>query len=357
MFGCFMSSFSKRINLSLRFNIRINQRNPNLLFSSKVKPPFSLRRFSNEQKDPVGLLKHSTEEQKLKEKVNLCIAYGTAENYNFDKLKNYFNSRNENITNFAIDKILCRVKDRGEIFYFDGTLICWGFSPNDNTKFLQEVKQFEINPYAEVHKETIEYVETPKCETSVGYTQIFIQNEDKEKVLGIKLALSYALYNSTVVSRLESICEVEVKKLNSMPDLLILPFYKKIFAGRLKKNIRYQARQFLRLRGQLNLYNQYLDFSPDLFWDTPHLETPFRQMSKYLEVGTRMRQLNSRIDHCIECISFIYNDYQGDYSSKLEWLIIILIAIEVLALLWNQKKKAKSSEEKLTEKQKKNNRE
>lgn len=91
--------------------------------------------------------------------------------------------------------------------------------------------------------------------------------------------------------------------------------------------------ELLELRAQLNHYSELTDSSPDLFWDTRHdlsLELYYDQIGRVLDVGSRIRTLNQRMDYAQE-ISGILRQYLSEkHSTKLEWIIILLITVEVM---------------------------
>lgn len=90
--------------------------------------------------------------------------------------------------------------------------------------------------------------------------------------------------------------------------------------------------ELLELRAQLNHYSELTDSLPDLFWDSRHelgLEGYYDQVGKALDVGVRIKTLNEKMDYAQEIASILRQNMSEKHSIHLEWIIIILIAVEV----------------------------
>ena len=101
--------------------------------------------------------------------------------------------------------------------------------------------------------------------------------------------------------------------------------------------------ELLALRAQLNHYSELTDSLPDLFWDSRHelgLEGYYDQVGKTLDVGVRIRTLNQKMDYAQEIASILRQTLSEKHSIHLEWIIIILIAVEVafgVRHIWKEK--------------------
>ena len=106
--------------------------------------------------------------------------------------------------------------------------------------------------------------------------------------------------------------------------------------------------ELLNLRSQLNHYNDLTDALPDIFWDSEEkLETYYSKIGKALDVGVRIKTLNDKMTYAQEVVKVaqevldISEKMSSEkHSTRLEWIIIILIAIEVvfeLRRLWMER--------------------
>ena len=94
----------------------------------------------------------------------------------------------------------------------------------------------------------------------------------------------------------------------------------------------------LRLRADINLYSELLEI-PDIFWDEHHLEINYKKIAKHLVIESRTSIVNKKIDYSDHLNKALRQQLAEDYGVRLEWLIIILIAIEVvqgLYLIWTE---------------------
>lgn len=102
--------------------------------------------------------------------------------------------------------------------------------------------------------------------------------------------------------------------------------------------------ELLELRAQLNHYSELTDSLPDLFWDSRHdlgLEGYFDQVGRALDVNDRIRTLNQKMDYAQEIATIMRETLSEKHSIHLEWIIIILIAVEVafgVRAIWNERR-------------------
>ena len=108
--------------------------------------------------------------------------------------------------------------------------------------------------------------------------------------------------------------------------------------------------ELLELRAQLNHYSELTDSLPDLFWDSRHglgLEAYYDQVGRVLDVGVRIKTLNEKMDYAQEIASIMRQTLSEKHSIHLEWIIIILIAVEVgfeLRREWKERRERLSKE-------------
>lgn len=109
--------------------------------------------------------------------------------------------------------------------------------------------------------------------------------------------------------------------------------------------------ELLELRAQLNHYSELTDSLPDLFWDSrPELglEGYYDQVGRALDVGVRIKTLNEKMDYAQEIASILRETLREKHSVDLEWIIIILIAVEVgfeLRREWKERRLVKGDKE------------
>ncbi|KAI9686115.1 MAG: hypothetical protein M1820_010689 [Bogoriella megaspora] len=150
-----------------------------------------------------------------------------------------------------------------------------------------------------------------------------------------KIAFSSGFARSTKLAVLESRLNNFVASTRQIPHELSA-----INASFLLTNKRHSRKfmlektgELLNLRAQLNLYSELTDSLPDLFWDSRHelgLEGYYDMVGQSLDVGQRIKVLNEKMDYAQEITTVLRETLNEKHGELLEWLIIWLIAIEVI---------------------------
>ena len=152
--------------------------------------------------------------------------------------------------------------------------------------------------------------------------------DSKANEVLVKIAFSSGLARSTKLAVLETLLSNYFESTRSIPTLLSkgsrLPYTRSFI---LRK-----TGQLLSLRAQLNLYSELTDSLPDIFWDSRHelgLEGYYEQVGRALDVGIRIKVLNTKMDYAQEIASVLRERLSEKHGLTLEWMIIVLIAVEV----------------------------
>lgn len=82
------------------------------------------------------------------------------------------------------------------------------------------------------------------------------------------------------------------------------------------------------LRHSINLGSDMLD-PPDFYWDRQHLESLYRSMTAYLNIGRRTKIINEKLNHCYALVELIRDHLNNQHHVRLEQMIIALICVEV----------------------------
>ena len=86
--------------------------------------------------------------------------------------------------------------------------------------------------------------------------------------------------------------------------------------------------ELLKFRADLNLHSELID-TPEIYWSRPELEELYIKVSKVLDIRQRVHVLNKKLDYANELASVLRSHLSELHSLKLEWGIIVLIAVEV----------------------------
>ena len=79
----------------------------------------------------------------------------------------------------------------------------------------------------------------------------------------------------------------------------------------------------------INLRYNLLD-TPEFFWEYPEVEYAYEMMARYLDITSRVDILNQKIDVIHDLFGMLAAEQYHKHSSTLEWIIIVLIAVEIV---------------------------
>ena len=244
----------------------------------------------------------------------------------------------------------------GDLFIFpSGTIVAWDIpDPVLSSLVSTALRPAATFPLSKPEEEDLEYVEDPTREssnirgdritlgtkpqptnsrveqqaTSIVDHENDTQNRNLDTVLA-KIAFSSGLARSTKLAVLESLLRDYFSSTKSIPEVLSrggrMPFTRSFISQK--------TGQLLSIRAQLNLYSELTDSLPDLFWDSRHelgLEGYYDQVSRALDTGIRIKVLNEKMDYAQEIASVLRQQLSEKHGVRLEWIIIALIAVEVV---------------------------
>ena len=243
-------------------------------------------------------------------------------------------------TGFDVHEVVhARGVNNGDIFVFpSGTVVTWSLPPDVVTTLATK----HLLPAAEdLHLdrkevEDLEYVvDAERDQSSVSGDVVVLgtkqeaQDGDRLNTTLAKIAFSSGLARSTKLAVLESSLNRYFESTRSIPTLLSrgsrFPLSRSFI---LRK-----TGELLGLRAQLNHYNELTDSLPDIFWDSKselRLETYYDRVGRALDVGVRIKTLNEKMNYAQEVVDVLRETSSEKHSTRLEWIIIILIAVEVL---------------------------
>merc|ERR1712014_472284 len=84
----------------------------------------------------------------------------------------------------------------------------------------------------------------------------------------------------------------------------------------------------LMLRCDVNLHTDILD-TPEIFWDEEQFEPHYVACRSYLDIDKRVDILNQRLGVLKDLYDLLQNSLNVKHGTKLEWIVIILILVEV----------------------------
>jgi uncharacterized Rmd1/YagE family protein len=211
-------------------------------------------------------------------------------------------------------------KQKGDVFYFSyGCIVLWGLAESEEQNILKGLKEFEQD--ARVHPELDEFTYVYGDSMKIEEDEIVLHT----KTTLTKLAISHGLAQSVKLATFEETIQKTISKTKALPESLARNG--KISMSR-KETSRKMGELFIE-RNSINVHSEILD-TPEFFWNYPELEPYYRKTAHYLDINKRVEVLNKRLAVVHELFEILSNELNHQHSSRLEWIIIILIVIEVV---------------------------
>lgn len=222
------------------------------------------------------------------------------------------------------------IMDSTDIFVLrNGVVVAWNMEEDSVLrKLLPLLKPAEIGSFTDVETEDMDYVEekTPdNVRSGMIGDVIYIHGSTTEQRLLDKVAFSSGLARHTKLSALEMSCEKLIKSV----EVISKSMAEGTETGLDMKAVERLTGRLLQIRGVLNLYSDITE-TPDQFWSQPELESLYELVSRKLDVAERIAILNNKLDYVADMVSILRTHLSEKNSVRLEWMIIILITVEVI---------------------------
>ncbi|XP_040454214.1 required for meiotic nuclear division protein 1 homolog isoform X2 [Falco naumanni] len=269
-----------------------------------------------------------------------CTAFATADEYHLGNLCHDLTSHGYvEITSLPRDAANVLVvgtehsakgDDSGIIFFFrEGAVVFWNVEEKSMKNIMQVLEQHEIQPY----EVALVYWENEEMNYRIGEGQsklhkgeILLNSElDSDEVVLQKFAFSNALCLSVKLAIWESLLDNFVESIQSIPE--ILKSRRKVKLSH--ADVMQKIGELFALRHRINLSSDLL-ITPDFYWDREKLEELYDKTCQFLNINRRVKVMNEKLQHCMDLTDLMRNHLNEKHALRLEWMIVILITIEVL---------------------------
>jgi uncharacterized Rmd1/YagE family protein len=258
-----------------------------------------------------------------------CSSYCTATSYNIPSLVQQLIDTGLEPKYF--DDVIYAQKEFGskdkvvDIFYFPfGCVTVWGANEGEEKLILKGLTAHAVEEMGVPASDLI------YCKYDENAGKTFIDEEKNEIILHdysplLKLSMSHALAQSVKLNILE----------RSISNLLdkTAPIQKELAAtgsvSLSKKDLSKQIGTLFNERYSINLHSDILDV-PEFFWRRPSYEPLYLMTAAFQDIQVRQNIMNHRLDMVHELYSILSNELNYIHSTRLEMIIIVLIAIEVI---------------------------
>ncbi|KAK9767632.1 sporulation protein rmd1 [Basidiobolus ranarum] len=213
----------------------------------------------------------------------------------------------------------------GEVFFFDyGVIVMWGFSEEEEQQLLKQVAPFEVEKLDndDVEVEELNFHYNPSCQPRI-YNDIITLKHPKNYM--VKLTISHAIAQSVKMTLFEELVDETINATKHIPQNMAQTGKVNMSRTAITQKI---GLLFI-MRINVNLVSNILD-TPEIFWSEPAQQPLYNVMRGYLEISQRAELLNQRVSVIGDLLEMLKDHLNGTHGEKLEWIVILLIAFEIV---------------------------
>lgn len=262
--------------------------------------------------------------------VQSCVSASKCAHYNLPQAVSLLTGQGHYSRMLESGDFAHAILDETDVFVLkNGVVVAWNMEEDTVVKkLLPLLRLAELGSFQDVETEDMDYVEeeTPQDVRSgmIGDV-IYIHGFTAEQRLLDKVAFSSGLARHTKLSALEMSSEKLIKNV----EVISKSMAEGTETGLDMKAVERLTGRLLQIRGVLNLYSDITE-TPDQFWSQPELESLYELVSRKLDVSERIEILNKKLDYVADMVSILRTHLSEKNSVRLEWMIIILITVEVV---------------------------
>lgn len=288
------------------------------------------------RKKPVG-------SEAIDKEVFDVVAYAPAEELNLESLKESLILQGLytpcKLPDDVVDTLHLEAKyrvddEQREIFFFrDGAAVFWNMPLVERTAVLEFLAKYQRDSYDRhlilEEFERVEFTFTETGNTRLVGDEIQLQKPiDSEAQLHHQLE-KYAFSNAIALSVKLAIWEASLERYVDSIEWVLqdLKDGKKVRIPR--ADVLRKTGELFTLRHLINLSSDLLD-TPDFYWDREKLEHLYNKTYSHLAIARRTKVMNEKLTHCCELADLLNTHLNDKHHTRLEWMIILLIMVEVL---------------------------
>lgn len=255
-----------------------------------------------------------------------CSAYCIGNSLNINRISQYYWVVKKQDCSLMGDVLHVPLTSQKDIFFFEnGTIITWNCRPQQTRplaewakRYAEDIDQAMLEDhYLCYHADETQIKHHPyfnvEIITLADYTQELI------------LAISYALAQSIKLSLYQGL-------LSDMTDqygVLIEQLAKTGGITLKRRAITKIIGRIFWVKSLVNLRGEFLHL-PNYIWQHVNVESVYTMIERYMDMPKRIEMLNQKLDVLNEVFHILSDHLQHQQSVKLEWIIIILLVLEVI---------------------------
>ncbi len=202
-----------------------------------------------------------------------------------------------------------------------GAVVFWPFDESAARMVAERIRQTLSNPALVEEVEDRLVVETNKGEEKILFNEIWLASEPtglQMKIIAMLLAQSVAL------DYLENEADSALERFSVYLDDLRKTGRIRIRPRSILKAIGFAMRTRHEVLANLALFDK-----PSETWESESLEKMYKGLHDFFDLPERQLSLSTKLDFLAENTTLLFEFLSSRKSQNLEWIVIILIAIEL----------------------------
>lgn len=221
------------------------------------------------------------------------------------------------------DELYYKLGDHKYIYVFQyGMISFFNMSDDEIEHTVSQLSLYLLDPLSEKHSEEI-LIEIKTKSLQVHFDKVILPELHHETIRLVMLNAS----QSVALARYSEITEQLLSETNEHTKFLERKGKLDISGGKLKRFIG----KALNIKNKIS-ENLYIFDSPDIVWEDESLNKLNNDLKSSFDLKDRYRVIHDRIDIIKENLELFKDIMDHRESSRLEWIIIILILVEVVDL-------------------------
>ncbi|MEZ4976148.1 MAG: RMD1 family protein [Flavobacteriaceae bacterium] len=248
------------------------------------------------------------------------VAYHIASNINIRECRAHLNW---DLLFSESDELFFKKNSGQFVYVFQHGIVSFFNTPDEEIEqLLQEIKPFSKEYVSEKQLEDVLVTIQPQV-TKVEFQRVILPNLDQEMIRLVMFNAS----QSVALSRYSIISEQLLAETNVLTQYLEDKGKLDISGNKLKRFIA----KTLNIKNRIS-ENLYIFDSPEITWESEELNKLNQELKLCFDLKDRYRLIHDRIQIIKENLDLFRDIMDHNESKKLEWIIIILILVEVVDL-------------------------
>lgn len=217
------------------------------------------------------------------------------------------------------------------LLFREGSIVFWGVPYDQQKRILYGLTPLKIDPHSndliQEEKEHVNFSCVPSSDKS-RLNRDTVQlglNQDVSTLRLDQFAISHAIALSVKLGIWESILDNYIESIGWVTSSMKKGHDMKLT----RKQVFQKTGELYELKHCINLSSDLLDL-PDVYWDRHDQENLFLSLTSFLNLKKRTSVMNEKLNNCCELMNLLAAHINDKHHVRLEWMIIILILVEVL---------------------------